>query len=97
MYYDFNQLQSVKPLTKCDSNLRETFSLAERLSGSLITDIRQIARDNQIWLSLGGFHQKLDEQVSNTHVLINAEGDIVQTYDKVHLFDAPLVGLGHWF
>ena len=72
---------------------KETFSLAEPLNGELVTKLKDIARENKIWLSLGGYHQKLDEKVANTHVLIDSNGEVVQTYDKVHLFDAPLVGL----
>ena len=36
--------------------------------------------------------QKLDleERIANSHVLINDQGEIVQIYDKIHLFDAPL-------
>ena len=75
------------------TSAQETLSLAESLNGELMVKLSAIARDKQIWLSLGGFHQKLDERVANTHVLIDAEGELVQTYDKVHLFDAPLVGL----
>jgi len=32
----------------------------------------------------------LEERIANSHVLINDEGEIVQIYDKIHLFDAPL-------
>lgn len=76
------------------TSAKETLSLAEGLQGELMGKLSAIARDKQIWLSLGGFHQKLlDERVANTHVVIDANGELVQTYDKVHLFDAPLVGL----
>lgn len=27
------------------------------------------------------------EHISNTHILINSEGEIVSTYRKIHLFD----------
>ena len=74
---------------------KETFELAEKLNGKLISELCQVAAENKIWLSLGGFHQRLedDSRIANTHVLINENGDLVTTYDKVHLFDAPLVGL----
>jgi len=73
-------------------NKNETFELAETINGEIISNMKKLAKDASIWLSLGGFHRKLDleERIANSHVLINDEGEIVQIYDKIHLFDAPL-------
>merc|ERR1719357_2283191 len=47
-----------------------------------------------LWLSLGGLHVRAreGEKTSNTHILVNAKGDIVATYAKTHLFDASVPG-----
>merc|ERR1712062_468002 len=74
--------------------MKETFELAETLDGPIISAIKKIALEKRIWVSLGGFHQKIsDDKLSNSHILINENGNIVQIYNKIHLFDAPLVNL----
>ncbi len=43
------------------------------------------------WLLLGSVAVKLtDTKVGNRSYLLNASGDIVETYDKIHLFDVAL-------
>lgn len=37
--------------------------LAESLTGHLMTEYTKIAKNNNIWLSIGGFHEKLDEVI----------------------------------
>ncbi|CAN8025410.1 unnamed protein product, partial [Ixodes persulcatus] len=70
--------------------------LAEPLDGPLITKYKSLAKQLSVWLSLGSVHVKdADKQgnkVSNTHVVINSEGDIVDTYSKVHMFDVDVPG-----
>lgn len=58
----------------------------------------EIAHINRVWLSVGGFpeRRRIDgaDRMSNSHFLISPEGKIVgEPYRKIHLFDAPLVGL----
>eukprot|EP00347_Sterkiella_histriomuscorum_P000140 403377015 len=67
-------------------------NIAEKLDGDIIKRYKQIALDNQIWLSLGGFQEQAQNLLKryNTHLLINEEGNIVQTYRKLHLFDVDL-------
>jgi len=71
---------------------------AEILQGPSITKYRNLAKDNSIWLSLGGFHQWAQgiggecHKVFNTHLIIDGEGNIVDTYDKIHLFDVSIPG-----
>ena len=38
---------------------RESLALSESIDGPRMTKYTQLARDNQIWLSLGGFHEKV--------------------------------------
>lgn len=53
----------------------------------------KLAHSNSLWLSLGGFqeHCSTDPQrLHNCHVIVNASGEIVSTYRKVHLFDVEV-------
>lgn len=77
------------------SSREETLSLAESLDGETISKYSQIARNLEIWLSLGGFHErgpnwKSDRRIYNSHIIINNKGDIVSVYRKAHLFDVEL-------
>lgn len=77
-------------------NREQTISLAESLNGSTISRLRQAARDKQIWLSLGGFHEKSDDadisKIFNSHVLIDNKGEVAAVYRKTHLFDVDIPG-----
>jgi predicted amidohydrolase len=55
-----------------------------------------LARDEGVWLSLGGYQEAGpagESRIFNTHVVIDAEGTIQATYRKIHLYDVPMVGL----
>lgn len=64
----------------------------------------EVAHRHSVWLSVGGFPEKRIDlmvsqggnvaSISNTHFLISPWGKIASPlYRKIHLFDAPLVGL----
>ncbi|XP_045457930.1 nitrilase and fragile histidine triad fusion protein NitFhit [Melitaea cinxia] len=77
----------------CD-NKQDTLNSAESLlTGSTVKKYRELAAKNNVWLSMGGVHEK-DEynpnKLFNTHIIINSNGEIVQTYRKVHLFDVEI-------
>ncbi|XP_017293722.1 deaminated glutathione amidase [Kryptolebias marmoratus] len=77
------------------SSREETLALAETLGGHLISQYAQLARKLEVWLSLGGFHERghdweADQRIYNSHVIINDEGDIMSVYRKSHLFDVEL-------
>lgn len=77
----------------CDylaDNKKDIIAMAQPLNGSIISSYKEIAKENKIWLSLGGLHEALDDdknRISNTHVVINSEGEIASIYRKIHLFD----------
>merc|ERR1740128_538657 len=70
----------------------QSLELAENLDGPLISDYKQLAQTYNIWISLGGFHNKCESggKMFNTHLLINSDGQICGKYDKTHLFDIEL-------
>jgi deaminated glutathione amidase len=65
---------------------------AEPLDGPTMMRYRGLARENRMWLSLGGFHETCSDgqKVFNTHVIVDAEGDVKAAYRKAHLFDVDL-------
>ncbi|XP_064632288.1 nitrilase and fragile histidine triad fusion protein NitFhit-like [Lineus longissimus] len=74
----------------------QALEFSETLSGPLITSYQELAKKHDIWLSLGGFHEKGPEdepcRLFNTHLVINNEGNISATYNKTHLFDLHIKG-----
>ncbi|XP_017537957.1 deaminated glutathione amidase [Pygocentrus nattereri] len=81
------------------SNREETLQLSESLQGDLITRYTQLAKKLNVWLSLGGFHERghdweNDRRIYNSHVIINGQGEVVSVYRKGHLFDVELTGKG---
>jgi len=75
-----------------ESSKELTAEKAEPIDGPLITRYRQVASENKIWLSLGGFHRRVIEPDSNvkmynSHIIIDDNGEIRLCYDKTHLFE----------
>nr|XP_020475396.1 nitrilase homolog 1 isoform X2 [Monopterus albus] len=77
------------------SSREETLSLSESLTGDIVSRYIQLARKLEVWLSLGGFHERghdweTDRRIYNSHIIINDKGEIVTVYRKSHLFDVEL-------
>ncbi|XP_070849708.1 deaminated glutathione amidase isoform X2 [Chaetodon trifascialis] len=77
------------------SSREETLLLSESLTGHTISQYTHLARKLEVWLSLGGFHERghdweSDRRIYNSHIIINDKGDIVSVYRKSHLFDVEL-------
>ncbi|XP_049404992.1 deaminated glutathione amidase, chloroplastic/cytosolic [Solanum stenotomum] len=72
----------------------ESLKIAEPLDGPIMKGYCSLARESNIWLSLGGFQEKGsdDAHLCNTHVLIDDNGNIRSTYSKMHLFDVDVPG-----
>ncbi|KAL3655312.1 Deaminated glutathione amidase, chloroplastic/cytosolic [Castilleja foliolosa] len=72
----------------------DSLKIAEPLDGPIMTKYCSLARDSNIWLSLGGFQEKGPDEshLHNTHVLIDNSGNIISTYRKMHLFDVDVPG-----
>ena len=53
----------------------------------------QIARENALYLHIGSLAIALENsKFANRSVLFGPDGHIIQTYDKIHLFDADIAG-----
>jgi predicted amidohydrolase/diadenosine tetraphosphate (Ap4A) HIT family hydrolase len=106
----FSQLKSLVERAKCrgadmvfvpecadyvSESREQAVSLAESISGPMVTRYRDLAREKSLWISIGGFHEKPNsdaKQVYNTHLIIDREGTIQGSYRKVHLFDVDVPG-----
>lgn len=70
----------------------DALALAEPLDGESIARLKAAAKKSRIWLSLGGFQEKItgSDKVYNSHLLIDAKGELKAVYRKIHLFEARL-------
>ncbi|GAA5912675.1 hypothetical protein JCM5296_006053 [Sporobolomyces johnsonii] len=57
-----------------------------------VRDVRRQAKESGIWVGVGVHEKATAEQCYNTNLLINNQGDIVQAYRKLHLFDVDIKG-----
>ncbi|MER5178937.1 nitrilase-related carbon-nitrogen hydrolase [Streptomyces sp. NPDC002896] len=57
-----------------------------------ITSLRQAAKEAGAVVVLGGFKRRGPDDIRNTALVIDAQGEIVGGYDKIHLFDARVGG-----
>lgn len=67
----------------------ENFAVAEPASGHLLGRYRQLAKDHNVWLSLGGFKTPTkppSNKLNNAHFIVDKFGTLKATYDKLHLF-----------
>ncbi|CAG2256040.1 NIT1 [Mytilus edulis] len=71
---------------------QQSIDMAEDLNGITISKYQDLAKQLGVWISVGGFHQKVKEEkrLLNTHVLIDNNGEIQSTYSKAHLFDLDI-------
>jgi predicted amidohydrolase len=73
---------------------KQYLDAAETLKGLTVSTLQEWAAENDIWI-LGGslpLKTKNPALVTNTSLLISADGDITARYDKIHLFDVNLSG-----
>lgn len=67
---------------------------------SILRALQTIAKVSQLWISAGGMHESgapPDEEsghrrIYNTHVILDDQGCIRETYEKIHLFDVVIPG-----
>ena len=72
----------------------QTVEAAQTLDGTLMARFRALARDAQIWLSLGGFQEVGPDaqHIYNTHVILDSMGNLVSRYRKVRVPQAKFWG-----
>lgn len=62
------------------------------IDGEFVSAIQVAARQHHMWILIGSVFTPTFTplRASNTSILINPTGDIVTTYEKLHLFDATI-------
>lgn len=59
--------------------------------GATLVELQDLARTNKVWLLVGSLTLKtVEERIVNRSYLIAADGAVVATYDKIHMFDVTL-------
>ncbi|CDW58130.1 hydrolase [Trichuris trichiura] len=72
---------------------RESVENALTEDGEFIGRFRSLAKELDVWVSLGGFHEKCHQdskRVYNSHLIIDSSGNVVLKYRKLHLFDVDV-------
>jgi predicted amidohydrolase len=75
----------------------EPIAEAQSLDGPWVLRMGALARRHAVTLLLGSLPEKIpgDRRVYNTSVLLSADGALLASYRKIHLFDIDLPGLEH--
>ena len=70
----------------------ELLERAEPIDGPAVSAARSWARELGITLLAGSISERLEaeEKLANTSILIDADGEIVATYRKIHMFDVDV-------
>ncbi len=79
------------------ANRGDTLAKAEiEESHGMLAAARAAARETGAWFLLGSIHVRVpgEEQIRNRSYLIDSAGGIVASYDKIHMFDVQLAGVG---
>ena len=55
-----------------------------------LAGLREVAREKGVWVHAGSLAIKVGEKVANRAFVIDPRGDVLASYDKIHLFDVDL-------
>jgi deaminated glutathione amidase len=59
--------------------------------GSGLAELQSLARELSVWLLAGSLTLRTDgDRIANRSYLLAADGHVVASYDKIHMFDATL-------
>ncbi len=78
------------------SSWKETVAAGQSLDGPIIQEMKDLAKDTKLWLSLGGFPETREskdgeeDKVYNTHLILDNTGATQAIYRKIHLFDVDV-------
>ncbi len=77
------------------ANRAETLEKAQtEETHAMLAACRASARETGAWFLLGSIHVRVpgEEQIRNRSYLLDSSGEIVASYDKIHMFDIDLPG-----
>jgi predicted amidohydrolase len=79
---------------------RSRESLFEKVTGEdrdpTLAGLREAAREKSVFVHAGSLAIKAGEKVANRAFVIDPQGDILASYDKIHLFDVDLPNGESW-
>lgn len=79
---------------------RREAAITDRDSDPVVTGLRGLARELGVWILIGSaiVHSGVDDdpRAANRAVLVDDQGQVVETYDKLHVFDVDLPGGETW-
>ena len=79
---------------------RSREALFEKISGEdrdpTLAGLRVGAREKGVWVHAGSLAIKVGEKVANRAFVIDPQGDVLASYDKIHLFDVDLPNGESW-
>jgi predicted amidohydrolase len=61
-----------------------------------LAGLREVAREKGVWVHAGSLAIKVGEKVANRAFVIDPQGDVLASYDKIHLFDVDLPNGESW-
>tara|TARA_B100000963_G_scaffold264457_1_gene232626 strand:- start:7258 stop:8055 length:798 start_codon:yes stop_codon:yes gene_type:complete len=59
-------------------------------NGDCINHIRKFVKSKKIWFLIGSTPVQEGKNIFNRSILLNPNGEVVSTYDKIHMFDVDL-------
>ena len=62
----------------------------------VLAALREVARERNIVVQIGSIAVKEGDKVANRAFLIDASGEVVASYDKIHLYDVDLPNGESW-
>jgi len=81
--------ESVNMMEPKGRNVREKIAYEE--DDVFLAAFQELAKDLGVWILLGSLLVRIsDEQAANRSILINSNGDVVTSYDKIHMFDVDV-------
>ena len=61
-----------------------------------LAGLREVARENRVFVHAGSLAIKAGDKVANRAFVIDPQGEILASYDKIHLFDVDLPNGESW-
>ncbi|MFN4152363.1 MAG: nitrilase-related carbon-nitrogen hydrolase, partial [Candidatus Sericytochromatia bacterium] len=73
---------------------KSDFKFAQNIQSQLIKDFSHLAKKLDIYILAGSFHESIDnsDKLYNTSIFFSDNGEILNKYQKIHLFDADIPG-----
>ncbi|MDZ5452690.1 carbon-nitrogen hydrolase family protein [Labrys sp. KB_33_2] len=71
-------------------------AIGDEQSNPELDAFRAIARDNGLHLHIGSMAVRVGDKAANRAFVIDPKGEVLASYDKIHLFDVDLAGGESW-